>query len=79
MVRIIRVLGEYHIVPSALLMSLHFLLGFIGELMDQFQRPLVVMYSDKADSPLEDYHKLEQKLDNKTRIQQHLKLTQSGL
>jgi len=76
MVRVIRVLGEHHIVPSAPLTSLHFLLEFIGELTDRFQRPLVVMYSDKADSPL---HKLEQKLDNKTRVQQHLKLTHSGL
>jgi len=56
--------------------SLHFLPEFIGELKDKLKRPLVVKYSDQADSPLQD---LEQKLENNTGIKQHLKLTESGL
>jgi len=56
--------------------SLSFLPEFIGELKDQCQRPLVVRYSDRADSPLQS---LAQKFDNNIRIKQHLKLTQSGL
>ena len=45
------------------MISLHFLPEFIGELKDKLKRPLVVKYSDKADSPLQD---LEQKLENST-------------
>ena len=56
--------------------SLHFLPEFIVELKDEFQRSLVVKYSDKADSPLQT---IEKKLDNKIRTKQHLKLTQSRL
>jgi len=56
--------------------SLHFLPEFIVKLKDGFQRPLVVKYSDKADSPLQT---IEKKLDNKIRTKQHLKLTQSRL
>ena len=78
MVRVIRVLGECHIVPSAPLIStqLHYLPEFIGELKDEFQQPLVVKYADKADSPLQS---LKTKLGTNIRIKQHLKLTQSGL
>jgi len=74
MVRVIRIVGECHIVTSALLIS-YFLTEFIGELKDEFQRSFVVKYSDKANSPLKN---VEKKLDNKVRTQQHLKLTQSG-
>jgi len=78
MVQVIRILGECHIVPSALLIRdlITFLPEFIGELKDESQRPLVVKYSDKVDSPLQN---LEAKLNNEVRTQQHLKLTQSGL
>ena len=73
MVRVIRVLGECCIVPSPPVTSFYFLPEFIGELKDEFQRALVVKYSDKADSPLRS---LERRLDNKIRIKQQLKLTQ---
>ena len=75
MVRVIRVLGECPIVPSASLSvnSFCFLTEFIGELKDQFQRQLVVKYSAKADSPLQT---IEKQLDNNIRIKQQLKLTQ---
>ena len=75
MVRVIRVSGECRIVPSASLsvISLYFLTEFIGELKNQFQRQLVVRYSDKADSPLQS---IEKQLDNNIRIKQQLKLTQ---
>jgi len=56
--------------------SLHFLPEFIGELKDELKQPFVVKYSDKADSPLQS---IKNKLDNNIGIQQHLKLTQSGL
>jgi len=58
------------------LISSHFLSEFIGELKDQFQRPLVVKYSDKVDSPVQS---LAKKLDNNIGIKQHLKLTRNGL
>ena len=59
MVRVIRVSGECRIVPSAslLVISFYFLTEFIGELKNQFQRQLVVKYSDKADSPLQSIEK----------------------
>jgi len=56
--------------------SLHFLPGFIAEFKGEFQRPLFVKYSGKADSPLQS---IEKKLDNKIRTKQRLTLTQSGL
>ena len=56
--------------------SLCLLPEFIGELKDELQRPLIVKYSDKADSSLQS---LKKKLDNSIRTKQHLKLTQSGL
>jgi len=58
------------------MIPLDFLLEFIGELKDELKRPLVVKYSDNADSPLQS---LEQKLENSIGIKQHLKLTESGL
>ena len=58
------------------MIPLDFLLEFIGELKDELQRPLIVKYSDKADSSLQS---LKKKLDNSIRTKQHLKLTQSGL
>ena len=75
MVRVIRVLGECCIVPSASLSAISFysLTEFIGELENQFQRQLVVKYSDKADSPLQS---IEKQLDNNIRIKQQLTLTQ---
>ena len=78
MVQVIRILGECHIVPSALLIRdlITFLPEFIGELKNESQRPLVVKYTDKVDSPLQN---LEAKLNNEVRTQQHLKLTQSRL
>jgi len=75
MVRNIRIFGECHIVPLALLIN-NFLTEFIGELKNQSERPLVVKYSDKADIPLQS---LKKKLDSNIRTKQHLKLPQSGL
>ena len=54
---------------------LHSLSEFIVKLDDSFPQPLVVKYSHKADVPLQT---IKNKVDNRKRIEQTLRLAQSG-
>ena len=77
MTRAIRVLGKCYSAPSAQPISglSAFTSEFIGQLDDQFSRPLIIKYSHQADVPL---HTLKDKFNNNKRSEQSLRLAQNG-
>ena len=74
--RAIRVLGKYYIDPIDSSVDLLQLLSeFIGIVDDTVSRPLIVKYSQNTNVALQT---LKDRLDNKKRTEQKLKLGQSG-
>ena len=74
--RAIRVLGEYYIDPiDSSVDLLHLLSEFIGIVDDTVLRPLIVKYSQNTNVTLQTP---KDRLDNKKRTEQKLKLGQSG-
>ena len=76
MKRAIRVLGKYYIDPIDSSVDLLQLLSeFIGIVDDTVSRPLIVKYSQNTNVTLQTP---KDRLDNKKRTEQKLKLGQSG-
>jgi len=74
--RAIRVLGKYYIDPiDSPVDLLHLLSEFIGIVDDTVLRPLIVKYSQNTNVTLQT---LKDRLDNRKRTEQKLKLGQSG-
>jgi len=74
--RAIRVLGKYYIDPIDSSVDLLQLLSeFIGIVDDTVSRPLIVKYSQNTNVALQT---LKDRLDNKKRTEQKLRLGQSG-